>query len=503
MIGLLVLGLQLVAAPDTARDAHANGIPVPRVTAVRVARAPVIDGKLEDEAWRQAPVVTGFTQSRPTEGAPAQQQTEVQVLYDESALYIGARMRESDRSRIFEQLARRDQGDNGDLLIVAIDSYHDHLTAFGFALNPSGVKIDATSSRDEENWDISWDAVWTGATHIGVDGWTAEMRIPLSQLRFPPGGAHVWGINFWRIRKLANENSALVVVKQSERGFASRFAHLVGIAGLRAPRRFEVMPYVRAQAETRRALAGDPFFAGRRASSGAGVDVKYGVTSNLTLDATVNPDFGQVEADPAQLNLTAFEPFFQERRPFFVEGAQIFDFGVSCNAWCFVGPPSLFYSRRIGRSPSLGARDPYETLAAHESRDSLLFMDVPQRSTILGAAKLTGQLASGTSIGILHAETGRADARVDATIRRTDRAPLERVRYEDPVEPHTHYSVLRLRQSFNGGATTVGALGTSVARQMPNDRVRAALPSQAFTAGVDARHRWSKNRFDLAAAAAV
>jgi uncharacterized protein DUF5916/cellulose/xylan binding protein with CBM9 domain len=503
MIALLVLGLQLVAAPDTTRDAHPNGIPVPRVRAVRASRSPVIDGRLDDEVWRQAPVTSGFTQSRPNEGAPAAEQTEVQVAYDENALYIGARMHEHDRSKIFQQLARRDQGDNGDLLIVAIDSYHDHLTAFGFALNPSGVKIDATASRDEENWDISWDAVWTGATHIDGGGWTAEMRIPLSQLRFSPRDAHVWGINFWRTRKLANENSALVVVKQSERGFASRFAHLVGISGIPTPRRLELMPYARGQGETRRAEPGDPFFGGRRASGGAGMDVKYGLTSNLTLDATINPDFGQVEADPAQLNLTAFEPFFQERRPFFVEGAQIFDFGVTCNDWCFFNSPSVFYSRRIGRSPSLDPRDPYDRLGVYASHDSLFFSDVPTRSTILGAAKLTGQLATGTSIGVLHAETGRVDGQVDATIQRTASAPWERVRYTEPVEPHSHYSVLRLRQSFNGGATTIGALGTSVVRDMSNDRLRAELPSRAFTAGVDARQRWSKNRFELAASLAA
>jgi hypothetical protein len=503
MIPLLVFALQVGAAADTARDTHANGIPVPRVQAVRLARAPVIDGKLDDEVWRQVPVTTGFIQNRPNEGAPASEQTEIQVAYDESALYVGARMHERDRSKIFEQLTRRDQGDDGDLLIVAIDSYHDHLTAFGFALNPSGVKIDATASRDEENWDISWDAVWTGATRIDANGWTAEMSIPLSQLRFSPRDVQVWGLNVWRIRKLANETSALVVVKQSERGFASRFAHLVGLTGIPAPRRLELLPYARAQAETRRAVPGDPFFDGRRVSGGAGMDIKYGVNSNLTLDATINPDFGQVEADPAQLNLTAFEVFFQERRPFFVEGAQIFDFGAVCNNWCFFNRPSVFYSRRIGRSPSLGPRDPYARLGAHESRDSLFFTDVPTQSTILGAAKLTGQLATGTSIGVLHAETGRADAEVEATIRRTAGAPWERVRYDDPVEPRARYSVARLRQSFGAGATTVGVLGTSVLRDMPNDRIRAVLPSQAITAGVDARHRWSKNRFDLAAAAAL
>ena len=503
MIALLFLGLQVALAQDTTRDVHASGHAVPRVRAVRAAPSPIIDGRLDDEVWRRAPVSTGFMQSRPTEGAPAAEQTEVQVAFDENALYIGARMHERDRRKIFEQLTRRDEGDEGDLLVVAIDSYHDHLTAFGFALNPSGVKVDGTSSRDDDDWDLSWDAVWMGATRIEDGGWTAEMRIPLSQLRFAPRDEHTWGINVWRERKLANESSALVLVKQSERGFSSRFAHLVGITGVPTPRRLELLPYVRAQAETRRATPGDPFFGGRRASGAAGMDLKYGITSNLTLDATINPDFGQVEADPAQLNLTAFEVFFRERRPFFVEGAQIFDFGATCNNWCFVNSPSVFYSRRIGRNPSLDPRGPSDRFGAFASRDSLYFTDVPGRSTILGAAKLTGQLASGTSIGVLHAETGRVSGEVEATIQRTDGAPWERVRYDDIIEPHTHYSVLRLRQSMNSGATTIGALGTSVVRNMPNDRVGSMLASQAFIGGVDGRHRWSKNRFELATGLAL
>src|SRR5919197_1680077 len=243
MIALVAFGLQLAAtSADTTRDVHTSGASVPRVHVVRVTRAPVIDGNLDDEIWRLAPIITGVTQNRPNEGAPAAEQTEVRVAYDDEALYIGARLYEHDPSKVFKLLTRRDQGDNSDLFVVAIDSYHDHLTAFGFAINASGVKIDATASRDEENWDISWDAVWAGATRIDSVGWTAEMRIPLSQLRFPRRSTHVWGIHFMRARKLANENSSLVVIKQNERGFASHFAHLIGIAGVPEPRRLELLP---------------------------------------------------------------------------------------------------------------------------------------------------------------------------------------------------------------------------------------------------------------------
>ncbi len=502
---LLALQLALPQA-DTTRDVHPNGVTVPRVRAVRVARPPVIDGRLDDDAWSAVPASSAFVQNTPAEGMPATQGTEVRIAYDDDALYVAARMLEEDPSKIRRELARRDDGDDGDLFIIGLDTYHDHLGVFGFALNPSGVRLDAIASKDEENWDTSWDPVWQGAARIDATGWTAEMRIPLSQLRFPSRAEQLWGVNFFRKQSLRKENDAFVLVKQSERGFASRFAHLVGISGIPAPRRLEALPYVRGQAETRRAVEGDPFFDGNRLTQAVGMDVKYGLTSNLTLDATVNPDFGQVEADPAELNLTAFETFFQEKRPFFVEGAQIFDFGAGCNDFCFSGSPQLFYSRRIGRPPSLDPQLPFigtgsDPRAVGEVVNS--FTDVPTQSRILGAAKLTGRLSGGTSIGLLHAETGRVDGRVDALVREESSAPLSRLRYEDPIEPRARYSVLRVRQDFNAGATTVGVLGTSVARDLATSALQDAMSRSAMIAGVDARHRWSRNRFDAAASMSV
>jgi hypothetical protein len=506
MISLL-LALQLAIPPaDTVHDSHPNGFRVPRVRAVRAERPPVIDGRLDDAVWSSAPAHSGFLQTTPTEGAAPTQPTEVRILYDDGALYIGARMSESDPTKIRRELARHDAGGDGDVLIVGIDTYHDHLGAFGFALNPSGVRLDAITSKDEENWDFSWDPVWQGASHVDSAGWTAEMRIPFSQLRFPPRGEQLWGVNFFRKQSIRKEQDVFVLVKQSEVGFASRFAHLVGITGIPIPRRVEALPYVRGQAETHRPVAGDPFFDGSRVSQAIGMDVKYGVTSNLTLDATVNPDFGQVEADPAELNLTAFESFFQEKRPFFVEGAQIFDFGTQCNNFCFGNTPQLFYSRRIGRQPSLGPREPFAgtgtgPFAVYEVMNS--FTDVPTHSPILGAAKLTGQLIGGTSIGLLHAETGRVDGRVDALVREQNGAAPSHLRYEDAIEPRAHYSALRVRQDFNGGATTLGILGTSVFRDLATDPLSDAMTRSAMIAGVDARHRWSKNRFDASASASV
>ena len=503
MLAILLMAQLTLPVADTLHDRHAGGVQVPRVRAVRVTRPPAIDGRLDDEAWRAAPAHSGFLQSTPAEGAPATQPTEVRIVYDDDALYIAARMTERDPGVIRRELSRRDDGGDGDLFIVGLDTYHDHLSAFGFALNPSGVRFDGIASKDEENWDFSWDPVWQGTSRIDDGGWTAEMRIPLSQLRFPPRTEQLWGVNFFRRQSIRKENDSFVLVKQSERGFASRFAHLVGIAGIPTPRRLEALPYLRGQAETRRAVAGDPFFDGSKLTHAVGMDVKYGLTSNLTLDATVNPDFGQVEADPAELNLTAFETFFEEKRPFFVEGAQIFDFGPGCNDFCFSGSPRLFYSRRIGRQPSLSPRLPFagsssDPRAVHEVVNS--FTDKPAHSRILGAAKLTGRLAGGTSVGLLHAETGRVDGRVDAVVREESSAPLSRLRYEDPIEPRARYSVLRVRQDFNAGATTVGVLGTSVVRDLSTAALQDAMSSSAMVGGLDARHRWWENRFDVAAA---
>ena len=502
----LLLALQVGILPaDTARDAHANGPRVPHVRAVRTERPPVIDGRLDDDVWRAAPVHAGFLQRRPNEGAAAAQPTEVRILYDDGAIYVAARMAEEDPAKIKRELSRHDEG-GSDLFLIALDTYHDHIGSFGFAINPSGVRFDAITSKDEENWDFSWEPVWQGSSRIDSAGWTAEMRIPLSQLRFLPHAEQLWGVNFLRRHSIRKAEDAFVLVKQNERGFASRFAHLVGISGIPAPRRLEALPYVRGQAETRRAIPGDPFFDGREISQAVGVDLKYGLTSNLTLDATVNPDFGQVEADPAELNLTAFETFFREKRPFFIEGSQIFDFGTPCNNFCFTSSPQPFYSRRIGRRPSLDPRVPFtgsgtDPLAVDEVASS--FTDTPTHSPILGAVKLTGQLPGGTSVGVLHAETGRVEGRVDATVREESGGPLTRLRYEDPVEPRGHYSVVRLRQDFNGGATTLGILGTSVFRDLATDALSDAMTSSAMIAGVDARHRWSKNRFDASATMAL
>ena len=491
---LAFVALQLPASPevDTTRLAHANGIPVPIVRAVRAERPPVIDGHLDDEAWSSAPLITEFWQRNPKEGEPATQRTEVRILYDNDALYVGARLYESDPSVIRAELTRRDAGSSSDLFTVDLDTYHDHQTSMRFFVNPLGVRGDGITSNDQDYADRSWDPVWLAATQRDSLGWNAEMRIPLSQLRFPPRAHQVWGVNFYRYSQSRQESAAFVLVRQNEQGTASRFAHLVGISDVPAPRRVELAPYARASLETRRPVPGDPFFDGSELTSGYGLDLKYGVTSNLTLDATFNPDFGQVEADPAELNLSVFETFFSERRPFFLEGAQIFNFG-GCSGFCFSFQPDFFYSRRIGRSPTLFPSAERAFRMGTVTRGP--FMDVPASTPILGAAKLTGKLPSGTSIGLLHAETGDVHGMVHAEVE-TDGGEVT-LRYRDQIEPAGHHSIARLRQDFRGGATTLGIILTHVARDLDTPALQARLNDRALAGGLDWQHRWRQNRFNF------
>ncbi|MGI8497887.1 MAG: DUF5916 domain-containing protein [Gemmatimonadaceae bacterium] len=470
--------------------------------AVRAARAPDIDGRLTEDVWRTAAVSAEFWQANPHEGEPAGERTEVRVLYDDAALYVGARMCERDPRRLRASLTRRDGDSPSDLLTIALDSYHDHQTAMLFSVNPLGVRSDALAGGDQSIGDDSWDPVWQAAVTIGSSGWTAEIRIPLSQLRFPARAVQLWGINIFRLRSAANERDALALVRQNEKGFASRFAHLVGIRDIPAPRRMELMPYARAQIDAHHALPGDPFFDGTASEERIGLDLKYGVTSNLTLDATVNPDFGQVEADPAQLNLSVFETFFEERRPFFVEGAQIFAFGADP----LTSPGLVFYSRRIGRAPTLFP----DVGRVSAAGDQIVgpFTDAPVSTPILGATKISGKLARGTSIGLLQAETGRvvgnvageqifgrwtpAGDRGDSTFVVDRRVPI---RYRDELEPRAHYTVGRLEQDFRGGRSSIGFIATEVLRDLDSPRLDSTFRREARAAGVDWQNRWSDNRF--------
>ncbi|HEU4649006.1 MAG TPA: DUF5916 domain-containing protein, partial [Gemmatimonadales bacterium] len=397
------------------------------------------------------------------EGAAASEPTEVRVLFDDDAIYVGARLRDTSPDSIVAQLARRDRITSADRFIVYIDAYHDRRSGLYFGINAAGTLYDGTLYNDD--WDDdSWDGVWEGRVARDTSGWTAELRIPYSQLRFQRRAAYVWGINFKREIARRNEEAYLAPRPLNGNGFVSRFAELTGIEQVTPPARLEVMPYVTAKAQSLAHDPGDPFNSGVRATPGAGADLKLGLGSNLTLDATVNPDFGQVEVDPAVVNLTDIESFFPERRPFFVEGSSIFHFGEggATEFWGFNwGGADFLYSRRIGRAPQ-------GTLPDAD------FSSTPSGTHILGALKLTGKAGS-WSLGGLSALTKREFANL----------ATGSSRWRSEVEPLTYYGVGRAQKEFHEGRQGLGFIGTAVARSFGTGTLQDELNRTAFAVGVD------------------
>src|SRR3989454_2906388 len=352
---MLVAALTLLAmqGPDSAALRHSNGLVPPTVTAVRVARPPARAGRLDAPNGAPATPATDLHQGDPHEGALVSESTAVRILYDDDALYIGVRLFDHEPAKIARHLGRRDSFTQSDDFRVLIDSCHAHRTAFRFDVNPLGVKHDLQFGDDGNFADDSWDPVWEVATSVDSLGWSAEYRIPFSQLRFSRARDQVWGIRFVRTILRKNEFAMWPFIGKTESGFVSRFGHLVGLRDIPAPKRLELLPYSMGRGTFRQpGNPADPFDKSSDYFGGAGLDLKYGVTSNLTLDATVNPDFGQVEIDPAFVNLSAFEQFLPEHRPFFVEGADIFGFGGGSGGFIqFGNAPQYFYSRRIGHRP--------------------------------------------------------------------------------------------------------------------------------------------------------
>ncbi len=462
---MLSVALMLaVAAQTQTLAASASGPPragspvmPPPAVAVRAAQPPVIDGKDDDPVWATAQPITELRQWQPAEDAPARFRTEARVAYDDRHIYVFVRAFDPHPDSILKLLARRDSWTATDKIWVMIDSYHDRRSGFEFGVNPAGVKIDMAISNDG-NEDDAWDAVWDVATTVDSLGWTAEYRIPLSQLRYPPGDSNTFGFAVWRDLQRYSERESWPVFRRSRPGMPSQFGELRGLTGLSSPRRLEVTPYVVAKNATRQ----EPTGYSLNQDFAAGADVKYGLTSSLTLDATVNPDFGQVEADPAVLNLSAFETFFSERRPFFVEGGGLFSFDVNCNVVNCSGE-NLFYSRRIGRAPQLGQ---YADASS------------PTSSRILGAGKLTGRLG-GVSLAAVDAVTQHVTGRADTTI-----------------EPTTNYFAARMQQDWHRGESGVGAMITAVNRDL-DPLSSQFLRRSAYVGAVDFRHRFLGGRYSV------
>jgi hypothetical protein len=465
-LALLIVWPLIAFPPPSAVAAPA----LREVRAVRAARVPLVDGRIEPEAWGQAPEITGFEQQRPDNGQACSESTRVWVLYDDDALYVAARM--DDRQRVTRLLGRRDTFLESDWFGVLLDPQHDRRSGNGFFVNPDGVQYDEVISNDTDE-DTSWDGVWRSAVSIDAAGWSAEMRIPFSQLRFPERDVQSWGLNFIRWIKRRQEQARLVSHPRNEPGFASRFGDLVGITGVRPRPRIEVTPFVTAGlSSSRTVLAGDPL--NERTSTGldGGLDLRWTSRSNLTFGAAVNPDFGQVEVDPAILDLSQFEQFFPEKRPFFLEGAKIYNFGGLATAYPSpfrFAHPILFYSRRIGRAPQGNTR-----LAAD-------WVDTPDETSIRGAGKLLYRTSGGANLALLDAVTGAEHA-----------ALIEAGRPEETrvVEPLTNSMAGRWTSDL-GERTRVGALLTAVHRR--DDAATAFLPSRALVAGVDA-YGWLGDR---------
>jgi len=437
-VATVILALQTAASPPPPAAPSAT-----TAVAHRAATPPVIDGKDNDEVWRLAPVIKDFRQFQPTEDANPSFPTEARVGYDDHNFYVFVRAFDSHPDSIKQLLARRDVRICCDQIKIVIDSYHDRRTGFEFAVNPAGVKRDYAMYGDDQQEDDAWDGVWEVGTQVDSLGWTAEFRIPLSQLRYAHAPSNVFGFAIWRdIDRHGGERVGWPLYRTSRRGFVSQLGDLVGLDGLAAPRRLEIAPYAVAK------NVPSPGFE-RDQKWDAGADIKYGITSNITVDATVNPDFGQVEADPSVVNLTSFETFYQERRPFFVEGTGTFNFSVNCNIVNCSGE-GLFYSRRIGHDPS----------------------------RILGAAKITGRLPGGLTIGAVEGITKRA------------------TQSGVTVEPFTNYGVLRLSQDFRNGQSGFGFMGTAVNRNV-DPATEGFLRNHAYVGAVDFRHRFHGGAYEV------
>jgi len=458
-LALLLLAVSLPVFPAGERPAP------PAVRAVRTDAAIRIDGVLEEPPW-QGPAATGFRQSDPDDGRPATERTEVWVAYDRRNLYVAARLHDRDPGGIIGRLGRRDASLDSDWFVFAVDPYLDRRSGFEFAVNPSGSIQDGTLFNDEGR-DMTWDGVWEAAARVNSSGWCVEMRIPFHQLHFREQAAHTytWGVNFFRAIQRKNERCAYAWVPKEESGYVSRFALLTGIRDIRPGRPLELLPYTAGNARYSPRVPGDPFHTGAAYTGNAGFDLKSSLRTHLTLNLTVNPDFGQVEVDPAVINISDQETYYVEKRPFFVEGADIFRFGYGgANQVRNLGwrDPAFFYSRRIGRAPQGSIRSPG-------------FVDAPEWATILSAAKVTGKLGRGWNVGAVAGLTQRESALVEEGS----------ARFSREVEPFTTYGVLRAQREFEEGFRGLGFIATGVWRTIRDGDLEAALPRKALSFAVD------------------
>jgi len=436
--------------------------------------APIIDGKVDDLAWQILEWEKGFVQHEPYEGKVPSQETGFKILYDDENIYIAFKAFDTSPDSIDNRITRKDAVD-GDIVAIQLDSYFDQRTAFTFMVSASGVKQDGIFSNDGENEDYTWDPIWFVKTSIDGEGWNAEIKIPLSQLRFDKETDQVWGLEVARLLFRKQELSLWQPIPRDAPGWVHKFGELHGISGITPKRQVEIAPYVVAGIERFKKESNNPFATGKLNRFNAGVDGKIGITNNMILDFTLNPDFGQVEADPSQVNLTAYEIFFEEKRPFFIEGKNIFNSPLNYFDGDDLGTENLFYSRRIGRNPQY-----YPDLAEGE------YADAPTSTSILGAAKITGKTKNGLSYGILESVTAKEKAEID----------YEGDRRFETVEPLTNYAIARVQQDFNKGNTILGGIFTTTNRKI-EDQTLDFLHTSAYSGGLDFSHSWKDRTYSF------
>lgn len=446
--------------------------PVPAMSATVLVGEIDLDGRLDEMAWQHASPGSNYIQGKPYEGKKALEETEVRVLIGEKFIYVGAQMYESDPSVVDKNLMRRDTEGQYDFINVAFDSNFDRRTGYYFRVSAANVQFDKYFYNDSEQ-DQAWNAVWESAVHHHDRGWSVEMKIPLSQIRYDSSEPNqTWGFQSSRRRMVENEWSYFALHSQKRTGYVSQFGVLENVTIPQTSRRIETRPYISNSLHKTKPEQGNPFFDGSENIERIGADLKLGLGSAFTVDATINPDFGQIEADPAEINLSEFETRFDERRPFFVEDAQVFDFPLSRSPG-----DKLYYSRRIGRVPQ--GKLP-------EDAD---FTRIPLDATIDGAMKLTGKTDSGLSIGLLAASVGEETG---------DAFYASKNRFEEfRAEPQSQFGALKIQKDLKGGASQVGALVTVANRSLSKDDTFDFLPKDALTGGLHFQHQWNDRDWSI------
>jgi hypothetical protein len=454
---------------DSVQDTSHQKSKIPKqpvYSASRLTTAkPVVDGKLDDECWKTGYWAGNFTQFIPNEGAKPSSPTEFKILYDNKNLYVALRAFDSEPKKIQRFSGARDEF-AGDIMGINFDSYHDRRTGFEFSVTAWGQKIDLVLFNPM-NWDFNWNPVWKVRTGMEDSAWIAEYEIPLNQLRYSTENEQVWGLHLWRWINRFQEESDWEIQSKTGPGMLYNFGELHGIKGLKKSQRLEIMPYVLGKLNTLEKEPGNPFTSTGKAWRGNfGLDAKIGLSSNFTVDLTVNPDFGQVESDPSVMNLTAFETFYEEKRPFFLEGLTIFDYKFDNQ--------SLFYSRRIGHTPSLTINS-----------SNQIYVNAPEATSILSAVKLSGTTSSGLSVGLIQSVTANEFAQL---------SDIDGVRSLSKVEPVTSYTIARIQKGYNAGNTVIGGIVTSTNRFI-DDRSLEFLSNNAYTGGLDLLHHWKEKEF--------